>query len=67
MVAGKKQQDDREKYLHQQGHFWLFLGCGMYDMLKSIAEHEVLDNVGIFLVMVLASTDEEAPGKLAVV
>ena len=36
-------------------------------MLKSIAKHEILDNVGGFLIMVLPSTDEEAPGNVAVV
>ena len=43
--------------------FLVVLGaCYVDDMLKLIAEHEALDNVGIFLIMALASTDEEAPG-----
>ena len=54
VVAGQKQQDHKAQYLHQPGYFQLFLGCGMYDMLKSIAERKVLDKAGIFLIMVLA-------------
>ena len=35
-------------------------------MLKLIAEYEVIDDVGVFLVMVLTSTDEETPGTVIV-
>ena len=48
--------------------FLVVLGvCYVNDMLKLITEHEVLDIVGAFLIMALASTDEEAPGSVDVV
>ena len=35
-------------------------------MLKLIAEYEVIDDVGVFLLMVLTSTDQETPGTVIV-
>ena len=35
-------------------------------MLKFIVAYEVLNNVGVFLVMVLTLTDEETPGTVIV-
>ena len=35
-------------------------------MLKLIAEYEVIDDVGVFLLMVLTSTDQQTPGTVIV-